>query len=169
MTTPCVKNYFWKNFGILNPPRQCYHPRPMALAYMPGSAAHKHLKRIARLLGGAVATDFYGVTVAGRRILYRHGLAWTQHSARKQEYDQIVWQRPFGRAADQRKVDFVLLHAAKPRELFFLFAASKAAALAMNFPARLNIAADPAHVRGIREKIWAAQVSLAELKRKLRA
>lgn len=141
----------------------------MPFAYMPGSEAHKLLKKIARLLGAKVATDFYGVEVSGRRILYRHGLRWTQRTgAKRNEYDQIAWHKPFGSTEDHRKIDFVLLHAERP-PLFFLFPAKEAAAFARAYPKKLNISAEPQLIRENRERIWRAKLSLEDLQRKLRA
>lgn len=136
--------------------------------YMPGSIAHEYLKKIARLLDGKVATEFYGIEVNGQKILYRHGLAWTQRG-KKNAYDQIAWHKPFGSSTDHRATDFVLLHATKPKALFFLFPTKKAQALAMAYPRKLNIAADPHNVSETRQRIFDAKLSLEELRRKLRA
>lgn len=135
--------------------------------YFKGSAAHKLLVAIAKRLDGKLADDFSGIVVGGHRILYRHAQFGIVTGQTGGKYPRWNWGTPFGTTAHHRLIDYVLLHASRPEEAFFLVPVSKAQSLARAFPLRLNIAADPKKQSAIFDKIAPYAVSLAELKRVL--
>ena len=100
----------------------------MGLAYWPGSSTEKRLKEMAKRLRGKIATEFSGVTVGGVKVLCRTATAYMQPS-RGEKYGRWHWKVPFGREADWRKVDYVLLHGPEMGqydEAFFLFTVREA-------------------------------------------
>lgn len=134
-----------------------------------GGYAHGHVKRIAARLGGRVAADFYGITIGGWNVLFRQGYPYFQVT-RGHKYARWNWKTPFGRPADWRAVDYVLLcgpEIGEARETFFLFRVKDAAALGRAWPDQLNIGTDPRVMRGQRDKIWKHRVTLTELRRRL--
>jgi hypothetical protein len=134
------------------------------------SFADKHLRAFARRIGGSASTDFYGFTLGPSRVLYRHGYAYYQ-PRRGKRYARWNWKLPFGREADWRVVDFVLLYGpkiAQADEAVFLFTVSEARRLARAWPSQLNMSPEPERMSGGRDRIWERnKVTLAEARRRI--
>ena len=110
--------------------------------YFPNSSTEILLKAIARKLGGRIARDFAGIIVNKHRILYRHAqFGITKFKGKG--YERLNWSYPFGREGQLDGLDFVLLHASKPEEKFFLFDEKKALILYTIFPENLNLTPNP--------------------------
>lgn len=133
-----------------------------------GSAAHKLLTRIARRLNGRLAEDFSGIIVGGHRILYRHAQFGIVIGKKGGKYPRWNWGSPFGSTEHHRLIDYVLLHASRPEEVFFLVPVAKARNLSRAFPVRFNIAVDPKKHSATYDKIAPCALSLKELRRRLR-
>lgn len=111
-------------------------------AWMPGSPVHKWLEENAKRFGGKVAYDFCGFTVKGKNVLYRHAQLANIHRSTEDEtktYQRWNWKDPFHEKTRVR-IDFILLHASEPRQVFILIPASKAERFAETFPNRINVA-----------------------------
>ena len=142
----------------------------MSLAYLPGSSTDKRLHQIAKRLRGRVSTEFSGVIVGSKRVLYRYGTDYMQ-PRKGSKYGRWHWKTPFGREADRRKVDYVLLCGPKTndaKETFFLCTVSQARRFAASWPTKLNFTACPLRgLRGNRAEFWALRLSLADLRQRL--
>jgi len=138
----------------------------MPLAYWPGSSTEKRLKEIAKRMRAKVATDFSGVILKGTNILYRRGAAYIQ-KRRSKKYPRWNWKKPFGKPADWRLVDYVLLHGpeiGQADEAFFLFTVEEAENFYREWRNGLNVPADPISVpRDNRNLILEHQRTLREV------
>jgi hypothetical protein len=115
------------------------------IAWMPGSPVHKWLEENAKRFGAKVSYAFCGITVKSKNVLYRHAQLADIHRTVGDEtrtYQRWNWKDPF-HEKNKTRIDFILLHADKPREVFFLLPASKNEELVKSFPRRINIAVDP--------------------------
>jgi|ERR1700720_1108544 len=139
----------------------------MTFPYMIGSSTYKRLCEIAERLGGRVATEFSGIiTIGGVNVLYRYGTEYMQPRRTKggdKKYGRWNWDTPFGREADWRKVDRVLLCGPKTSdadETFFLCTVQQARRFAKVWPVQLNFTACPLReLRGIRAEFWEVRLS----------
>jgi hypothetical protein len=128
---------------------------------------YRRLYPVCERLGGKVSANFAGLIVGKRSVLYRHAQYWTNHGRKGQKYEQLTWGKPFGSTEEHKIIDFVLLHASKPEEIFFLFPVAKAKLLARTFPGNLNVAVSPIRDVTIRDKVEPFRVRFSDLKRVL--
>lgn len=143
----------------------------MPLPYaMKDSWTHYRLSQIAKSLGGKVASDFSGVTVGSWNVLYRYGTEYLQPRG-KRKYPRWNWDVPFGRPADRRKVDFVLLCGpaiSDVKEMFFLCTSAQASRFANVWPKELNFAARPVReLSGNRADFWRLRLPLSQIFQRL--
>ena len=126
-----------------------------------GNAA-KLINSIAPRLGGCVAPDgTYAVDVNGNRVLYRHA----NFDARGSGYDHWDWMSPFGRRGELSKIDYVLLHASKPEETFYLVPFRNRPT--QGFPPKLGWSPKPIYPNKLSDQYEPYRMSLAEVRRKL--
>lgn len=148
---------------------------------IPESRFHKYVKKIAKKLNADMATAFPGFVLNGYRVLYRRALFSTIIKG-KHRYPRLSWLPP---RQYETRVDFALLHAVHPDEMFFLIPAGKFDKVQPGAQ-RINISADVdtmdeiymrrnkgrRNARGrldtSSEKIARFWMSLAEVKSKLR-
>ena len=117
-----------------------------------GSALHKRLVPLAERLGGKISDRFAGLVVGGNSVLYRHAQYYVMYK-KGRPYERLNWGKPFGGVAAHRLVNYVLLHATKPDEIFFLIPITKARTLSREFPQNINIGVDPKTQSSMRDKI----------------
>ncbi|HEY3856250.1 MAG TPA: hypothetical protein VGO67_17830 [Verrucomicrobiae bacterium] len=130
-----------------------------------GGVGNQYTRALVKRLGGEHSRRFHGITVGGTKILYRHGqYRYTVSPSNHKTYYRWFWIGATD--ADLRLVDFVLFHATKPEETFFLVPTKKAKAIIDGSPPRISVAVEPGRA-GTRDQLEPFKVSFSELKKKL--
>jgi len=136
-----------------------------------GGIGNPQTRALAKRLGGENSRRFYGIVIGDKDVLYRHGqYRYTVSPSNQERYFRWFWLK--ATEEDLKKTDFLLLHATKPDETFFLIPTKKAKPILDEFSGRtISVAVEPGGSirkrRDAREMLEPFRITFSNLKKLL--